>query len=711
MIKQIKSLVQFSRGTSLVWGSMSTPVPDGVVVFSIDDGAFRLGDGVTMFGSLPIMFTFSALVSAQGGVSGLFAEPVLADNGKIVVVSFDAGSNVTSYAVSNTTLASLLASLDAVEADNAAQDVAIASALSTALSIDVSINTGANGNLIVINDRRYSDSGTSISSVQATIAAQAQFTPGCHLDEPVFYTGVSKTKVADKLKLVDGGTYYVDLVGFTNISDTSVFELTTSNPNISIIPVAGSLFKVTFTGLTGGVKDDVPVILMSSIDDGTGIAKISKAISVLVMRQRILVSTYGKEAMDEFKAVVVDGEDNIICVGYSASEGTGGDAIVIKFDSSLNIIARKRYGGASGDYFYAVTTDNSNNIICAGNTYSEGAGNYDALVVKFDSALNIVARKIYGGTGIEYFYGVATDSSGNIICAGSTTSEGTSGDALVVKFDSSLNLIARKRYGGTLGDIFYGVAVDSANNIICAGYTASEGLGGNDGLVVKFDSSLNILARKRYGGTSNDQFQAVATDSSNNIICAGYTASEGLGGNEALVVKFDSSLNIVAKKRYGGTGNDLFYDVAVDGLNNIICSGSTNSEGADSTDGLVVKFDSSLNLIARKRYGGTSADQFYAVATDSSGNIICAGTTSSDGSVSGSAVGCVTKLSVTIPSGSFTGTILSKLTMADSGLVLADSTLTLANSALTLADSTLTLGTSALTLADSTLLQELDILN
>lgn len=131
-------------------------------------------------------------------------------------------------------------------------------------------------------------------------------------------------------------------------------------------------------------------------------------------------------------------------------------------------------------------------------------------IVGKDININVIPTDIitaiYGGSSQDYFTDVAIDSSGNIYAVGSTASEGSGNtDALIVKFDSSLNKLAGKIYGGANGDIFYGASIDSSGNIYAVGITNSEGTGG-EALIIKFDSSLNKLAGKRYGGTGNDEF-------------------------------------------------------------------------------------------------------------------------------------------------------------------------------------------------------------
>jgi hypothetical protein len=437
----------------------------------------------------------------------------------------------------------------------------------------------------------------------------------------------------------------------------------------------------------------------------------------------VLTSVYGGTNHDVFEGVVTDSKGDIICVGYTSSEGSGDvDALVVKFSGSdLSILARKVYGGTGTDYFNGVATDSNNDIICIGITGS-GSGSpiySSALVVKFSgSDLSILTKKVYDDDVHDRFYGVATDSNNNnIICTGITGSEDSSGNnTLVVKFSGNdLSILARKVYGGTSTDYFYGVATDTNNNIICAGNTYSEGGGNNDALVVKFSGSdLSILARKVYGGTGTDRFYGVATDTSDDIVCVGITNSEGSGSpsyNSALVVKFSGNdLSILARKVYGGASDDYFRGVTTDANNDIICVGYTKREGSDSPtyrSTLVVKFSGSdLIILASKVYGGAGTDIFHGVVTNTNGDIVCVGNTYSEGG--GGTDALVVKLPSDIPTGTFTSTIRTNSTLQDSNLTLADSTLTLADSNLTLADNDLTLTDSTLTLADSDLTQESD---
>jgi len=579
-----------------------------------------------------------------------------------------------------------------------------------------SVNADSNIDCVIVsnNDIVISGYGSPVSDADAMVTKFPDTLPEGVYTNKIFTSLIladSKLLWADDSATVNNSTLTMADSALTLVNSSLVLADTTGavQKDVTIMDGVSNVFKVQLGEIATGASI-VPITFNVQTDDGKEVK--SKTISVDVSSVGILVSVYGGAASDEqFYSVATDSNNNIICVGSTGSEGVGShDALIVKFDASFNILIKKLYGGLNADPFTAVAIDSNNNIICVGATSSEGVG-YSCLVVKFDTNLNILARKIYGGSGVDYFYGVVVDSDDNIICAGHTTSEGSTGDnALVVKFDTNLVILARKVYGGGSHEMFNGVAVDSNNNIICAGYTSSEGVGtpAYNCLVVKFDNSLNILARKVYGGAAgNDKFNAVTTDSNNNIICVGYVV-EGAGTDDAIVVKFDPSLNILAKKIYGGTASDAFYGVTVDTKDNVIAVGATQSEGIGVpayTNLLVVKFDTNLTILARKVCSGIAADKFNGVITDINDNIICVGYAELTPNLNQA---LVVKFPSKIPSGSFTGTVITGLTFTDSNLTLADSTLTLADSALTLANSTLTLANSTLTLADSTLTQTKD---
>tara|TARA_R110000782_G_scaffold98928_1_gene184468 strand:- start:505 stop:1833 length:1329 start_codon:yes stop_codon:yes gene_type:complete len=289
-------------------------------------------------------------------------------------------------------------------------------------------------------------------------------------------------------------------------------------------------------------------------------------------------------------------------------------------------------GGTGPDESRSVATDSSNNVIIAGMTSPDGAyGNNFLLVAKYDLDGALLWDKILGKSGsFDQGSGVAVDSADNIIVCGSTASVGAGDDdVLVAKYNSSGTLQWDRTLGGNSADQGLDVAIDSSDNIIVSGNCLSDGQGSFDFLIAKYNSSGTLQWDRTLGSSSTERGNSVAIDSADNIIVCGESDGVGAGSNDLLVAKYNSSGTIQWQKSLGGTSADTGTGVAIDSADNIIVCGSTDSAGAGGSDLLVAKYNSSGVIQWQKILGGTGSDIPGKVAVDSSDNIVvCAYTTS-----------------------------------------------------------------------------------
>ncbi|KYC45291.1 MAG: Beta-propeller repeat protein [Candidatus Methanofastidiosum methylothiophilum] len=245
----------------------------------------------------------------------------------------------------------------------------------------------------------------------------------------------------------------------------------------------------------------------------------------------------------------------------------------------------------------------------------------------------------YGGN--EAAYGVAVDTSNNVIVVGYGSNN------TIVKYDSNGNKL---RDQDVASNLLVTVATDSNNNIIVGGSGGISKFGPNLGTALWYDTPgsvqdiavdsnnniIVILSDKLYKYNPVGEFVwapkdftnltglSVAVDSNNNIIVAGYESSN----NPLKVVKFDSNGNVLWAKTYDVDGvTDFAYGVAVDPNNNIIATGVSGDEI------LTIKYSSAGSQLWVKTYKeGTIDSVGHSVSTDSLGNIFVAGSfsTSSD---------------------------------------------------------------------------------
>ncbi|MDA7744752.1 SBBP repeat-containing protein, partial [bacterium] len=327
---------------------------------------------------------------------------------------------------------------------------------------------------------------------------------------------------------------------------------------------------------------------------------------------------YGGTGYDKGRSCATDTSGNIYLAGQTRSNsgiattgahqttyGGSEDAFLVKFNSSGVRQWGTYYGGTAYDYGYSCATDGSGNVYLAGASPSTtgiattGAhqttyGGYRAaFLVKFNSSGVRQWGTYYGGTGEEYGNSCATDASGNVYLSGYTTSTtgiattgahqatyGSSGDAFLVKFNSSGVRQWGTYYGGTSYDYGYSCATDGSGNVYLAGASPSTtGIattgahqttfgGYRDAFLVKFNSSGVRQWGTYYGGTGEEYGNSCATDASGNVYLAGdATSTTGIattgahkttmgGVRDAFLVKFNSSGVRQWGTFYGGTGYD-----------------------------------------------------------------------------------------------------------------------------------------------------------
>jgi uncharacterized delta-60 repeat protein len=237
-----------------------------------------------------------------------------------------------------------------------------------------------------------------------------------------------------------------------------------------------------------------------------------------------------------------------------------------------------------------------------------------------------------GGANSDYGQGIAVDSSGNCYVAGYTISTGAGQqDALITKYNASGTIQWQRVLGGTNGDISYGIAVDSSGNCYVTGYTLSAGAGGQDALIAKYDTSGTIQWQRVLGGVSGDLGYGIAVDSSGNCYVTGNTDSTGAGVNDVLIAKYDTSGTIQWQRVLGGTSGEQGFGIAVDSSGNCYVTGTTSSTGAGGTDALITKYDTSGTIQWQRVLGGTNTDYGQSIAVDSTGNCYVTGYTNSAG--------------------------------------------------------------------------------
>ncbi len=296
----------------------------------------------------------------------------------------------------------------------------------------------------------------------------------------------------------------------------------------------------------------------------------------------------------------------------------------------------KTYGGSLADAGEFIMQNADSSYLIGGGTYSFGAGDEDGWLIKTDLNGNILWEKAFGGTGQEYFTSIVSTSNNGSLIAGSTNYYGAGlTDILLIKLDSSGNIIWQKAYGGANHDGVYKIIKTSDDGYILGGLTASFGVGGgyygNDGLIIKIDNDGNILWAKAYGiNSGSESIRDIKETSDNNLIVTGYYNAGGSGPEwEQWVLKLDSNGNVLWEKALGFSSSaDTGQSIEESPDGKYLALSSSNNPGTGNQDYWVTKFDTNGTVLWQKAYGGANADYPGGMVKDNSG-LILFGTTGS----------------------------------------------------------------------------------
>ena len=286
----------------------------------------------------------------------------------------------------------------------------------------------------------------------------------------------------------------------------------------------------------------------------------------------------------------------------------------------------------------------SSSFVLQGNVLSFTTAAYNGTLI-IDPTLSW--STYYGGSGVETvlsgcitgdnynnrYFAAHTTSAANIATTGSYQATfSASTDPFLVKFNSSGVRQWATYYGGSGADQALGTTCDPSGNIYLTGYTASTGMattgshqaasgGGQDAYLVKFDTSGSRLWATYYGGTSTDQGTALACDANGNVLLAGITNSTASiattgsfqttnnGATDGFLVKFNSAGVRQWGTYYGGTSTEQSQGIACDDSNNVYFTGYTLSTTSIATTG---SYQTAI--------GSTGSEDGFLVKFDSTGN-------------------------------------------------------------------------------------------
>ena len=383
--------------------------------------------------------------------------------------------------------------------------------------------------------------------------------------------------------------------------------------------------------------------------------------------------------------IVSDNYGNVYVVGtfeasftlgseFCQSQGTG-DIFIAKFNAQGETVWVRSEGGTDLDEGFSIAIDGNNEVyisgsfsgtISLGNTSYTAEGGSDILLMKYDSAGNIIWTRTWGGLNNDEGISVAVNSDRlyltgdfcGVVDFDVTTLQCVGNrNVFTMKLDTTGTVTWVKRAGGTGFDYAADINVMADGPTITGtsnSYTMYFGIQALPDVQMFIahynDTTGNIIWAKGAKGMNTEQLHgsAVGTDANGSVYVVGYCSnaqninfgSTILSDAAGYVAKYNASGTLLWVKDIADYGRVFLRSVALDSWGNVFVAGYQRGLAVYNSDTvfnnmnnevLVAKLDSDGEVLWTAVAGGSGSDEAYSIALGNNSSIFSTGYFSSSG--------------------------------------------------------------------------------
>jgi len=350
-----------------------------------------------------------------------------------------------------------------------------------------------------------------------------------------------------------------------------------------------------------------------------------------------IVTTDFQDGDDYGQGLAVESDGAVVAAGYSCT-ASGYDFAVARLEQDGGVWGLAGLSGATsthvGDWSCSagvgVALDGGGRILVGTGAYSASGGYEDFVAAAYDSiggldatfATNGVALTDLGGYTYDYGYGVAVQSDGKVLVAGSTQGASCTYDFALIRYTAAGALDTAFGTGGIVTtdfggyDYAYDLAIQSDGKILLAGYTDNASCG-YDFALSRYTSGGVLDTAFGTGGIVTTDFGGydyacdLAIQSDGKIVLAGQAGGDAALARYLSDGTLDTTFGTGGRVTTDAGGYDAAYGVAIQSDGKVVIAGQT--------DGVTCYSDT---LVARYTAGGqldTSFDTDGIVTSDPGG--------------------------------------------------------------------------------------------
>jgi len=346
------------------------------------------------------------------------------------------------------------------------------------------------------------------------------------------------------------------------------------------------------------------------------------------------IHTYGGLSYEEGAAVDVTFDGGYVMVGSTGSFGLGNaDVYMVKVDSNGTYEWSRSYGGPNSDIGKSVKQTSDSGYVITGYTNSFGAGGYDVFVVKTNSIGDTLWTNTFGGSNWDFGYEVVQTMDGGYAIAGETFSYGAGdNDMYLIRIDSSGDSLWTRTFGGAEQDYGRTLLETADTGFIIAGATFTFDVDSGDAYVVKTNSTGDTSWTANYGGTGNDLVNDVIETIDMGFACLGTTTSYNAMNQDMYLFRIDQLGVMTWYTAFGSNeGSEQGYSLVELRYKRYATLGYTDFLGGGGNEVYMVLTNEIGGFLYGRTYGFSEDEQFYSIAKRPNGGLALLGTTNSVG--------------------------------------------------------------------------------
>ena len=343
-----------------------------------------------------------------------------------------------------------------------------------------------------------------------------------------------------------------------------------------------------FDGINSIINSDSSYITVGSNNDNHNHYEKAKISKYNKKHEKTFERLYSVGYNSSFFGVSID-KDNIVAVGsyekeYKSHKDSVRKALIVKYDSNGELLFDKDFSLLDNSKFTKVMVVDDGYLVCGQSVYKNtkvGSKEGGAILVKYNRDGKILWSKTFGDNKSALFNDFIILDNYIYIVGMRDTYIG-----VICKYDLDGNLITYKDYNYTDELGFTGIV--SLNGYIYVSGSKRIDYINVSGSIIKYDRDCNFLDEVNYNGEGNTRFHKIISDNDNNIIVIGVISTNKNKGTrtadvfnyDGLIGKYNSSLEKAEINSYGEERDDYFTDIIVEDKKYLVVGYSAYEDGS-----------------------------------------------------------------------------------------------------------------------------------